>query len=297
MRPGVLLRLLALAIGCLMTTAGVSTAQDIDAFRARREAYIDGFRRTGELAAGAAAALEAELQTALASGAAGNGGGLLFELATLQRIQGRFAEAIATYGRAIDAAGGQGDVAFDAWIGIARAYAYGAKDHGAAAEAFQNAAEVAGPDPSRKHRYAMADYLAQLQSGRGELEAALVNALQANRLAGDDVERFYAQLDTGDVLQQFAQSCDYRQLVDAKTFSGEADDGWGACRRAVAAAAGYYAQSSATAARLGWDFMQAQSDGFRERLGARLFLIEQRASMARLGEASVFDAEDAGTCW
>ena len=238
MRPGVLLRLLALAIGYLMTSPDLPVAQDVDAFRARREAYIDEFRRTGELPSGLMSALAAELETTSASLPAGNRGALLFELATLQRIQGGFAEAIATYRQAIEDAGGIGDVAFDAWIGIARAHAYGTKDHGVAAEAFQSAVDVAGPDPSRQHRYTMADYLSQLQSGRGELEAALVNALQADRLADSDLERFYAELDTGDVLQQFAQSCDYRQLVDAKTFSGEADDGWGACRRAVAAAAG-----------------------------------------------------------
>ena len=221
-----------------------------------------------------------------------NRGALLFEIASIQRLQGRFEEAVATYQAAL-AEDSSGEVTFDAWIGIARAHAYGTKDHGAADEALQQALEAAGPEPSRKHRYELADYLAQLQIARGEIEAALSNALQANRFAATDDERYYAELDTADALQQFAASCDFRQLVDAKTYSDEADDGWGACRRAVGVAGEYYARSAETAARLGWNQMRVMSDEFRSNLSTRLFLIEQRASMSQWADARAFAAEDA----
>ena len=106
-------------------------------------------------------------------------------------------------------------------------------------------------------------------------------------------KNIYAELDTADALQQFAASCDFRQLVDAKTYSDEADDGWGACRRAVGVAGEYYARSAETAARLGWNQMRVMSDEFRSNLSTRLFLIEQRASMSQWADARAFAAEDA----
>ena len=49
--------------------------------------------------------------------------------------RGRFAEAITTYQAAL-AEETTSEVVFDAWIGIARAHAYGTKDHGAAEHRF-----------------------------------------------------------------------------------------------------------------------------------------------------------------
>ena len=176
--------LLPILIGCLMMIAGAAPAQDIASFRAARDAYIDNFRRTGQRPLEPALALEQEMLAALETAPAANRGALLFEIASMQRLQGRFEEAIATYQAAL-AEDASGEVAFGAWIGIARAHAYGTKDHGAADEALQHALEAAGPEPSRKHRYELADYLAQLQIARGEIEAALSNALEANRARGD----------------------------------------------------------------------------------------------------------------
>ena len=151
---------------------------------------------------------------------------LLYELATILRLQARFDEAVATYRAAIDADGADGEVAFDAWIGIARAHVYGDKNHGAAADAFQHAVEAAGAQPTPKQRYDMAGYLGQLQAERGENEAALVNTLEALRLAATEADQFYAQLDAGSILRNFAESCDYRPLVDTKT-KDDPRDGWG----------------------------------------------------------------------
>ena len=189
MLGGAFLLLLPFLIGCLTTVAGGAPAQDIAAFRAARDAYIDNFRRTGQRPLEPALDLEQDMLTALEMVPTENRGALLFEIASIQRLQGRFEEAVATYQAAL-AEDLSGEVTFDAWIGIARAHAYGTKDHGAADEALQQALEAAGPKPSRKHRYELADYLAQLQIARGEIEAALSNALQANRFAATDDEKY-----------------------------------------------------------------------------------------------------------
>jgi CHAT domain-containing protein len=276
----------------LVATPVPSIAQDLATFRAQREAYIDVFRRTGERPAEPALALEAEIRAALDSAAGASRSSILYELATILRLQTRFDEAVATYRAAIEADGTDGEVVFDAWIGIARAHVYGDKNHGAAAKAFQHAVEAAGAQPTPKQRHDMASYLGQLQAERGENEAALVNTLDALRLAASDADRFYALLDAGGILQNFAESCDYRPIVDSKTMD-DPRDGWGACRRAVDSAAAYYTQASATAGRLEWDFLQQQADQNYNELGWRLSMINSQAEMAELGAADVFNAENA----
>lgn len=275
-------------------TGAGAEMQGIEMFRTVRETYINQLRRTGKLPEELTAALELQLVNAVREAPPEERSALMFELATVQRLQGRFEDAIVSYQAAIENASGGNEVVFDAWIGIARAHAYGARDHGAAASAFRHAIDVAGATPSRKQRYDLADYAAQLQSGRGELDAALINGLEANRLAETDEERFYARLDTGDVLQQFVQSCDYRPLMDTKTIAGGDADRWGACRRAIDAIRSYYLGARQMAERLGWDFLRGLAD---QQIGGLVFrqaLIEQSASMDRIGKASVFDAEDVG---
>jgi CHAT domain-containing protein len=285
--------LLAILIGGgLMASRDAGAVDSIDPLRAEREAYIEHFRIHGRQELERVRTLEARLQAVVreSEGPLKVKASALYELATVQRLTNRFGEAIGTYQQAAATAArlGLDDVAFDAWIGIARAY--GTRDHGRAKEAFRRAVDIAGSDPTPKQSYEMADYASQLQAGRGELEAALVNAIEANRLARNDEERFYAQLNVGDVLQKFAESCDYRKLIDAKT-SAEGDS-WGACRRAVRAAESYYAEARDTAKRLGWNFLSEQADGFISALGVRLSLINQRASLERVSTAKAFTAQD-----
>lgn len=277
----------------LMANDNAGAMESIEPLRAEREAYIEHFRIHGAHQPERARQLEARLQALVQEAKRPLRASGLFELATVQRLTNRFEEAIATYQRAarIAAELGLDEIAFDAWIGIARAHAYGTRDHGAAADAFRHAVETAGNDPTLKQRYDMADYASQLEAGRGELESALVNAIDANRLARDDAERFYAQLDAGDVLQKFAERCDYRKLIDAKTYTDK-EDSWGACRRAVSAANSYYEAARDTAERLGWHFLREQAEGFISRLGMRLFLIDQKASFEKMGTAQVFAAQD-----
>ena len=86
------------------------------------------------------------------------------------------------------------------WIGVARAKNMAPRDHGAAAVAFDRAADAAGDSPTEKQRADLAGSLAQLEIGRGELEAGMIDALLAIRLTHDPKNRFYSELDLADGL-------------------------------------------------------------------------------------------------
>ncbi len=270
-----------------------SAEDSISPLRARREAAIDQFRIHGQLPADDMATLEKEL-AAIVTGADGELHAMgLFELATVQRVSGRFETAIQTYKQAAAAAEALADkeLLFDAWMAIARSHAYGTRNHGAAAKAFRQAEASAGEQASVKQRYEMAGYASQLQAGRGELEAALINAIEAISLAQDNSQRFYAQLDTGSVLQKFGESCDYRKLVDAKTAS-DGDDTWGACRRAIDSAAAYYEDARESARKMGWDALRTQAEEFIRALDTRRMLIEKRVEFEKIGTVGIFKAQD-----
>jgi len=130
-------------------------------------------------------------------------------------------------------------------------------------------------------------YLAQLEIGRGELEAGIIDALMAIRLTKDPKDRFYSEIDLADGLQKLAESCDYRPLVDAKS-SEDRDDVYGACRRAVAAARAVYEQAGSTAASLGWTHLVDEAGGFESRLEIRGKLIDMRASADKMSFGNVF---------
>ncbi len=222
-----------------MTYISDSIAVTIDQLRKDREAYIDQFRIHGTQDRKQAERIENKIKQFLDSSKDELHAQALFELATIQRIKNEFETAIKTYEQVINADEQilNAEIAFDAWIGIARSHAYGTRNHGAAVSAFERAIASAGSKPTKKQRYEIANYSSQLQIGRGELKAALLNGLEAIRLAQDDAQRFYAYLDTGDILQKTAESCDYRKLVDAKSQSDK--DSWSACKRAVASAKSY----------------------------------------------------------
>jgi CHAT domain-containing protein len=269
-----------------------SSTETIPELREARDALIDDYRKHGQLPANAAQALKARLRNFVdATGGESKARGL-FEFATLERITGEFDKAIGTYEETSSLARKLQitDLTFDAEIGIARSYANGTTNHGAAALAFQRAVAAAGVTPTRKQRYAMADYISQLEEGWGDLDAALVNALHAVRLAENDSDRFYAQLNAASALQKFAESCDYHKLVDAKSSSDS--DPWAGCRRAVAAAKSYYLEARKTAEQLHWSALVKQADEFLTGLDARLWLINRRASSeAAMSQAAVFSAQ------
>jgi CHAT domain-containing protein len=273
--------------------AGSSKDDTLDQLKAALEGYVEYFRVHGERDVERAKTIEDGLKALEGRSQGRLLARTLFELAKIQRISNQFDVAIGNYGRAEVVAKEAQDreVEFDAWLGIARSHAYGTRNHGAAAVAFERAVAVAGGAPTEKQRYEMADYSSQLQTGRGELESALLNALDAIGLAQDESQRFYAFLDTGDVLQKFAESCDYRKIVDAKTNSES--DSWGACRRAVGTAKSYYEKARITASNLGWSFLEKEAQGFLSRLDMRLSLIDSKARFEPIGQAGVFNAQHA----
>lgn len=282
---------------CAMVTLMTSYLDDcnadtLGALKAAREKYIEDFRIHGHQDLEKAKGVENSLRL-LEQNTEGKAlAQTLFELATIQRLTSQFEVAIGTYERASGVAKQVGDkgIEFDAWLGVARSHAYGTRNHGAADAAFEHAVTCAGDKPTQKQRYEMADYFAQLQTGWGELESALLNALEAISLAQSDSDRFYAFLDTGDVLQKFAESCDYRKLVDAKTHSE--DDPWGACKRVIGSARLYYEKAAVTAKKLGWTYLEKQSQGFMSQLDMRLFLLNQKAKFEKLGFTEVFNAQN-----
>ena len=275
----------------LMTNVNTVAADSINELRTAREVYIEHFRIHGERDIEQARLIENKLNTLMKNTNGKSYVQTLFELATIQRINNQFEQAIENYERAVAAAEKLEDssLAFDAWLGIARSHAYGTRDHGAAATAFERAIDSAGTTPTKKQAYEIADYSSQLQVGRGDLESALLNGLSAIQLAQDDSERFYAFLDTGDVLQKYAESCDYRKLIDAKSTSET--DSWGACKRAVGAAETYYVKAKGMANNLGWKYLENQTGDFINQLSMRLHIINSKASFEKLGQAAVFNAQ------
>ena len=253
----------ALAVIVVISSANSSAAQTADPiapYRARIEAVLDGFRVGGSFdfererrqrSAGLvdpARGLETIVQNAKGETRAR----ALMELGTVRRLSNDDQGAIAAQTEAAREAGALGlrNLAFDAWIGVARANESLA-DHGAAALAFDRAVDAAGEQPTEKQRADLAGYLAELEIGRGEFEAGVIDALLAVRLTRDPKDRFYWELDLAEGLRKLVFSCYYRPLRDAKSGEG-GDDVYGACRRAVAATRAASEQAGSTAAGLGW---------------------------------------------
>jgi hypothetical protein len=254
------------------------TADPVAPFRAVREQFIARYRETGQR--GEQTLIEAENRVANLAGHC-SGAALaqaLVELGTMQRLREAFQTAIETLteGAQLAVAAGRTDIAFAAYINIARAHAYGTKNYSAAATAFDCAAAAAGATATPKQRFDLANYRSHLEAGRGELDSAIVDSVEAVRAATSDDDRFYASLDLADALLKKAESCDYRPLSDARSHES-GDDLYGACRRALAAADAQYTDARAIADRLGWRFLAQQVSSIQSQLQARAQLIELRA--------------------
>jgi len=154
-------------------TSGLAAAQStdpLDRYRVQRDAFVDGFRVSGQQDRRQLNALTSGL-AALAQRSTGEvRARALLELGTAQRMGDDFQAAIASFSRAAEAAQPLGlrDVVFTAWIGIARAHEYGTSDHGAAATAFERAVDAAGAQMTPKQNAELTGYRAQLEIGRGD---------------------------------------------------------------------------------------------------------------------------------
>ena len=268
------------------------THHSINEITDRRNAYINQFRKTGIQKLSKIEGIIQAIQNYLWNSEGNNHALALFEWATMVRIGNQYEKAISIYEQCIEEAETckNHELLFDCYIGIARAHIYGTRKHGEGAYAFKKAVQIAGNNPTKKQQYEMADYESQMLGGRGELKAALLRGLEAIDLASDNSELFYAQLDVADVLQKFAESCDYRKLIDSK--SGDDPDPYGACKRAVSSANNYFVSARQTAQNLGWDFLVKEANGFISRLNTRLFLINSKASFESSGVQSIFNASE-----
>lgn len=279
-----------------MNSSNSEGAEHIEQLVKSREAFINNYRVTGVFDRQAAKAIENKARVYSNTYSGTTRVRSLYEVATMQRLSGKFNNAIDSYARANEEAKSLRlkDIEFETWLGIARAHAYGSRDHGAARAAFEQAIASAANNATQEQRYKLADYASQIAAGMGDLDSALIEGLEAIRLAQTGADLYYAQLDTADVLQKYAESCDYRKLIDSKSQTDN-DDGWGACRRAVLGADNYYSAAKTTAEKLGWNHLVRETQGFLDQLRLRLALIEQKASFEKItGSKSLFNAQDVG---
>src|SRR5512143_742468 len=285
-----------LLVGILWPMTGIhaATADPLEPYKATRDALVETFRRTGQIEEDRLRLLERDLRALVEQSTGERRVRARIELATALRFANHFQEAATEYEGAADDASqlGRSDLAFEAWIGVARAHAGGMQEHGVAAAALENAVAAAGPEPTRKQRYDLASYQAQLLADRGDLEAALISVLDAARFAESNSDRFYAEFDTANVLWKFAESCAYRKIIDSLS-QYDTGDGWGGCRRAVKLAETAYGRAAETADTLGWAALAAPAREEQRNLGRRLRLIDQQARFERaVRESSVFAPHD-----
>jgi CHAT domain-containing protein len=272
------------------TVLAAQTGDPVAPFRAQREAVVEGFHVGGTIDTAKLAEATSGLKAVARSASGETRARALMELGTVLRMSKDYQGAIAAQTEAVRTAEAIGlpDLAFDAWIGVARANVFLA-DHGAVALAYDRAVDAAGEQPTEKQRATLAGFLAELEIERGELDAGVIDALLAVGLTHDPKERFYSEYALAEGLQRLVQSCDYRPLVDAKSHE-DGEDVYGACRRAVEAARAAYEQAGSTAESLGWTHLIDEMRGFERELAIRRQLIDMRASDKRLfgGKVLVF---------
>ena len=153
-RRSMFMRLLCGALAVVMVDSlGRANAQPADPFapyRAQRDAFVDAFRVDGRIDCEQLAPVASGLAALVRSSSGETQARALLELGTVQRLGNDFPGAVATLSQAAQTAESLGlrDVAFQAWIGVARAHEYGTSDHGAAAIAFERAVDAAGEQPT-----------------------------------------------------------------------------------------------------------------------------------------------------
>ena len=201
-------------------------------------------------------------------------------------VQVELAKALALANRTDDAARlfdsiapklerlGDRERAFKSWIGAARNHQSGRRFE-AAAEAFRRAAEVVGSDPTPRQRQDLASYAAEFQESRGELEAALVSGFEADRTALNNEDRYFAGLALSTIFEKLGKSCDERRLVDTRSLEA-GDDGWGACRRATAAAVRWDQRAKEVARANGWRLLAQMKNDLSLSPGSALWETNRR---------------------
>jgi CHAT domain-containing protein len=265
--------LLLLLFGSLVHARNMDSADPVAPYHAAHEAFARDFQITGSRDPSALQRNIPPLQALAAAARGDTRVRALLEIAYIQRVSNAFAKAAYTYAQAAQLAAqlGRSDLVFESSIGAARSLG-SAHEHGTAAQSLERAVSAAGAHPTRKQRYEMALYQADLASERGEIESSLVAALDAVRLAPAADDRFYAELDVSAALEALAASCDYRPLRDSRS-SAAPGDVWAACHRAVSAARAAYTRAVRTAEGLGWRYLVGQTQSMQSDLATRDQLI------------------------
>ncbi len=153
MRSGVL-ALMAVIMVDLFGRAVAEPADPLAAYRAQRDSFIETYRIEGRIDRERLPQIASGLAALVQSSSGETRVRALLELGTVQRLGNDFPGAVSTLGEAAKAAESSGlrDVAFEAWLGVARAHEYGTSDHGAAAIALERAVDMAGEQPTAKQR-------------------------------------------------------------------------------------------------------------------------------------------------
>lgn len=286
-------RSLALVAGLLVSaTMSVRAEDPLARYQAVREAVIERFRASGVADTTPLGPAVVELQSLAARSTGELQARARVELGTMVRLQGDTGRAASILTEAAEASEAHGlkDAGFNAWLGVVLARMHGASDHGGAATALERATEVAGDQPTQTQRSKLAIYGAQLLSARGEFEAALVEALNASRLAPGPEDRVYAEMEVSNSLLGLVESCVHRRLLDSLS-AGE-NDAWGACRRAAGATHLAYERAAATAAALGWHGLVQKMYAAGDRLRLRQETLELQVSVEQAQENAVFDPKE-----
>ena len=132
---------LIMAIAIVLAGAAKARAEDrVEPYRAEREAYITGFRVSGVHDPAPLARLQHDLRSLVEATSGAVQARALLELGSVQRLSNEFPQAVSTLTRAAELATrlGSSEVAFEAWIEVARAHIIGTHDHGAAQAAMDH---------------------------------------------------------------------------------------------------------------------------------------------------------------
>jgi CHAT domain len=272
--PHRLLPPLLASLALLMTVSAHAASPQIvlEQSRAHKEAIIEGARRTGEVERARLDAAEAMLRKAIDDPeSAAAAPELLFELGSVIRLGFRFTDAIPILEKAAAAAeaAGHRDLAFDAWLDVARSHFLGTYDHGSASAAFERALLVAGDRPTDRQRFRIASYRTELLSTRNDIEAGFAAAAEAIRTAQTPEDRFYAHYDVAGLFTRVAASCDYVPSFDD-------------CRRAVNAAKLEYSMAARIARAAGWTALAALAEDTASGLQGRGLIIDHWEDMEKM---------------
>lgn len=284
---------MVLAVVSPWSAAGTADPRALQAQAvARLDRYIDHFRKTFDQQSlrheliEAANELERSIELFQRAGRRQDAAHSMVKLGDALRYLGQWDRAIDVYREAAaeaHAAGATG-VEFKALLGNARAYLYGKKASGPAAELVRQALPLARRADDTSYVFDAWDLLAQVQITEGDYVGAadsMSRAFAVQKGIQEDEKLFYGHLDRADVYQHFADKCDYERDFEP-------------CLDAVERARRDYEAAFAAAERLGWEGLAREARGFINRLDLRKTLIESQQHMhAMIVETDIFSPTEA----